>query len=129
MGECLKLVLQYLKRQKEDGAPSNVLALQTPVAHIILSGIDRGLDLLKTDEKIQHTIYQFLYDMMGRSVLQAQLMIGAIVKEALSALSDAEMNQLVYSKVETDLLWIRMNGSIVGALIGLILFSISQFLK
>jgi uncharacterized membrane-anchored protein YjiN (DUF445 family) len=55
-------------------------------------------------------------------------MIGAIVKEALCAMSDAQMNQLVYSKVETDLLWIRMNGSIVGALIGLILFSLSQLL-
>jgi len=126
LSECLKLVLQYLNRQNEAGLSGNVVALQTPVAHIILAGIDRGLVLLKTDEKIQHTIYQFLYDMMGRSVLQAQLMTGAIVKEALCAMSDAQMNQLVYSKVETDLLWIRMNGSIVGALIGLILFLILQ---
>jgi uncharacterized membrane-anchored protein YjiN (DUF445 family) len=31
---------------------------------------------------------------------------------------------LVYDKVEPDLLWIRMNGSIVGAGIGLLLYGV-----
>ena len=44
----------------------------------------------------------------------------------LSRLTDDQLNHLVYDKVEPDLLWIRMNGSIVGSIIGLVLFAILQ---
>ena len=47
-----------------------------------------------------------------------------IVREALGDMSDKQLNSLVYDKVEPDLLWIRMNGSIVGAAVGLMIFLI-----
>ena len=52
--------------------------------------------------------------------------MGVIVTDVLSRLTDEQLNHLVYDKVEPDLLWIRMNGSIVGAGIGLVLFLILQ---
>ena len=54
--------------------------------------------------------------------MQAQLMVGSVVETALDSMSDEQVNQLVYSRVEQDLLWIRMNGSIVGGAIGAMLF-------
>ena len=44
-------------------------------------------------------------------------------------LTDEQLNHLVYDKVEPDLLWIRMNGSIVGAGIGLVLYGLLQLLS
>ena len=41
---------------------------------------------------------------------------------------DEQLNHLVYDKVEPDLLWIRMNGSIVGSGIGLLIFIALQIL-
>ena len=41
-------------------------------------------------------------------------------------LTDEQLNHLVYDKVEPDLLWIRMNGSIVGSGIGLVIFILLQ---
>ena len=64
----------------------------------------------------------FLYDMLARSALHAQTLVGIIVQDVLSRLTDEQLNRLVYDKVEPDLLWIRMNGSIVGAGIGLLLY-------
>ena len=51
-----------------------------------------------------------------------------IVRDVLARLTDEQLNHLVYDKVEPDLLWIRMNGSIVGAGIGLIIFVILQIM-
>ena len=45
----------------------------------------------------------------------------------MARLTDEQLNHIVYDKVEPDMLWIRMNGSIVGAVIGLLLFLILEF--
>ncbi len=80
------------------------------------------LMLLQTDEALRHTIGHFLYDLIARSALHAQSLVGVIVRNVLSRLTDEQLNRLVYDKVEPDLLWIRMNGSIVGAGIGLLMY-------
>ena len=49
-------------------------------------------------------------------------MLGSVVHGVLDRMTDDELNHLVYDKAEPDLLWIRMNGSIVGSGIGLAIF-------
>jgi uncharacterized membrane-anchored protein YjiN (DUF445 family) len=44
-------------------------------------------------------------------------------------MTDEKLNAIVYEKVEPDLLWIRMNGSIVGAAVGLGLFLLMEAAK
>ncbi len=82
--------------------------------------------LLQEDEELRHTVGHFLYDLIARSALHAQTLVGVVVENVLSRLTDEQLNHLVYDKVEPDLLWIRMNGSIVGAGIGFVLFCILQ---
>ena len=53
-------------------------------------------------------------------------MIDGIVRDVLSTMTDQQMNRLIYEKAEPDLLWIRMNGSIVGASIGIVVFAVIQ---
>ena len=80
------------------------------------------LQLVESDEVLRRSVGHFLYDLIARTALHAQTLIGVIVTNVLSRLTDEQLNHLVYDKVEPDLLWIRMNGSIVGAGIGLLLF-------
>ena len=82
---------------------------------------------MQTDERLRRMLEHFLYDVIARSALHAQSLIGPIVEHVLGRLTDEQLNHLVYDKVEPDLLWIRMNGSIVGALIGLLLFMVLHF--
>lgn len=84
------------------------------------------LQAVSDNEKLRHSIESFLYDMIARSALHAQTMVGVIVREVLSCMTDEQLNRLVYDKAEPDLLWIRMNGSIVGAGLGLVLFVLIQ---
>ena len=83
--------------------------------------------IVQTDERLRRMLEHFLYDVIARSALHAQSLIGPIVEHVLGRLTDEQLNHLVYDKVEPDLLWIRMNGSIVGALIGLLLFMVLHF--
>ncbi|MGP1574382.1 DUF445 family protein [Selenomonas sp.] len=93
---------------------------------VLVEELRRTLVLFSEDEKMQRAINRFLYDLAARSALAAQELVGIIVRDVLARLTDEQLNHLVYDKVEPDLLWIRMNGSIVGAGIGLIIFVILQ---
>ena len=78
--------------------------------------------LVEERPELQKIIAKVLYDLLARSALHAQTLVGVIVSSVLSRLTDEELNHLIYDKVEEDLLWIRVNGSLVGGCIGLFLF-------
>lgn len=96
--------------------------LHSRLAEILEAEYDRAIALMETDEELRHTVGHFLYDLIARSALHAQTLVGVIVESVLGRLTDEQLNHLVYDKVEPDLLWIRMNGSIVGAGIGLVMY-------
>jgi len=70
-----------------------------------------------------------IYQITGRGALQAQEMLGDVTRDVMGSLTDEQMNHLIYDKAEPDLLWIRMNGSIVGAVIGLCIFVASIIIE
>ena len=80
------------------------------------------LSLVQSRQELQKIIAKVLYDLLARSALHAQTLVGVVVGNVLSRLTDEELNHLIYDKVEQDLLWIRINGSLVGGCIGLLLF-------
>ena len=95
---------------------------------LIRQAIAHWAALLSESEPLKLEVSRLCYDVAARGLLQAQDMLGNIVQEVLATMTDKQVNSLVYDKVETDLLWIRMNGSIVGASIGLCIFTCSQIL-
>ena len=80
------------------------------------------LELLKVEGEIQHLANQFIYELTARTALYAQPLVGVIAKAALEKMSADQLNEMVYGKAEEEFVWIRMNGSIVGALVGLAIF-------
>ncbi|MBR5162851.1 MAG: DUF445 family protein, partial [Schwartzia sp.] len=125
-----------LEQAIETGLSSLVGALRTDLpateandVHAVIdetvkNEVDRWLSLIASDEAIQDTLSALTNDVVRRCALEAQIMSVTIVREVLSDMSDKQLNSLVYDKVELDLLWIRMNGSIVGAAVGLMIFLI-----
>ena len=89
---------------------------------LVESEVSRWLSLFRTDESIGTALDALIEDAVRRSALMAQIMSAEIVREVLADMTDEKLNAIVYEKVEPDLLWIRMNGSIVGAAVGLVLF-------
>lgn len=104
------------------GTPDASGELSAEFCSLIDRELGRLAESLKNNPTIRQQAESYIYDLTGRAILQAQALLGIIVKTAMKNLSNEELNELIYSKVETDLLWIRMNGSIVGAGIGAVLY-------
>ena len=110
------------KAREVDPLAEHMPALRSRLEELIGEEYERTLRLLERDENLRAILGSFLYDVIARTALHAQALIGVIVRDVLLRLTDEQLNHLVYDKVEPDLLWIRMNGSIVGAGIGMIMF-------
>ena len=110
------------KAREVDPLAEHMPALRSRLEELIGEEYERTLRLLERDENLRAILGSFLYDVIARTALHAQALIGVIVRDVLLRLTDEQLNHLVYDKVEPDLLWIRMNGSLVGAGIGLIMF-------
>ena len=123
-----QLRIHFLEDKARDVDPlaEHLPALRSRLEELISEEYQRTLRLIEQDEELNHAVGSFLYDVIARTALHAQTLVGVIVTDVLSRLTDEQLNHLVYDKVEPDLLWIRMNGSIVGAGIGLVLFLILQ---
>ena len=130
IGETLTRVRQHFAADQAravDPVAERLPQLHSRLQKLLEQEYERTLTLVQTDERLRRMLEHFLYDVIARSALHAQSLIGPIVEHVLGRLTDEQLNHLVYDKVEPDLLWIRMNGSIVGALIGLLLFMVLHF--
>lgn len=96
--------------------------LRSRLTEILEEEYGRALLLLKEDEALRGKVGHFLYELIARSALHAQTLIGVIVERVLSRLTDAELNRLVYDKVAPDLIWIRINGVLLGTIIAFAVF-------
>ncbi len=103
--------------------------VSTLIRSVIDSEIEKAWNLLEGDEHVAALLDALARDMAGRSALKAQKIGGIVVREVMERLTDEQLNHIVYSKIEPDLLWIRMNGSVVGALIGCVLFMVMTAVK
>ena len=110
-----------LKREV-DPIAEHMPAFYTHLQTILHIEYQHMLLLVEERPELQKIIAKVLYDLLARSALHAQTLVGVIVSSVLSRLTDEELNHLIYDKVEEDLLWIRVNGSLVSGCIGLFLF-------
>jgi len=53
---------------------------------------------------------------------------GVVARDALSTYSEQDISRFIEEKVGDDLAWIRINGSVVGAVVGLVLFLFLHFI-
>ena len=109
-------------QREVDPIAEHMPAFYTHLQSILHVEYQHMLFLIEERTELQKIITKVLYDLLARSALHAQTLVGVIVGNVLSRLTDEELNDLVYDKVEEDLLWIRVNGSLVGGCIGLLLF-------
>lgn len=92
------------------------------VITLIEDELARCMKLLEENAEMTQKLDEVVYDIVARSALQAKVMSGLIARGIMERMTDEQLNHIVYSKIESDMLWIRMNGSIMGTLIGGILF-------
>ncbi len=81
----------------------------------------------KQDKDLQDWLDRYIRLIANRIVQAEHHITGQMVRETLSALSDEDLNSFVDARAGNDLQWIRINGSIIGGAVGLLLFLLLNF--
>lgn len=88
--------------------------------------LDTAENMLRSDPETRRAAEALLQDFSRRAVLQAHAMLSSLIKDIMVSMDTEKLNGIIYSKTEQDLVWIRLNGSITGAVIGFFLFWLLQ---
>lgn len=84
--------------------------------------IDAKIDKLAVSRPWQRRLDAILKDFIGSELERHHDVIAALIRERLAEFSDDALVNFVENKVQDDLQMIRINGSIVGALVGIGLY-------
>lgn len=92
----------------------------------IITWIEKQINIhwedFKTDKKLKNIIDNYIKEVIYDLIESYHSFIGHIVKKVLNNMTDESLNEFIQLKAGNDLHWIRINGCIVGALFGLIVF-------
>lgn len=98
-----------------------------PLMRWIFEQVEAYWDSFKQDPDIHYWVERYVKKALFRLVETEHHLIGRIVQEALEQFNDQDLNDFVEDKAGDDLQWIRINGSIVGGIAGLLLFLFLRF--
>jgi uncharacterized membrane-anchored protein YjiN (DUF445 family) len=92
------------------------------IAAVLTDHIRRIADAMATDEKLRTTINKHLVDAVRKAMVEFREKIGAYAAGIMQHWSAETMSRIVEQNVGRDLQFVRINGTIVGGLVGLILY-------
>lgn len=86
-----------------------------------------GWSEFKEDTHLQSILDKLFQDLLIRALQSEHAVIGQIVHETLEGLNDEGLNRFIEDKAGNDLQWIRINGSLVGGMVGAVLFVLLNY--
>ena len=103
-------------------------AEQKASVKMIRSLVSEFWDGILANQALQERINLAIGDILCRVIQKEHNLIGNMVKETMAAYTDQDLNRFIEQKAGNDLQWIRINGSMIGGLVGLFLFLFLEFI-
>ena len=131
-GETDPKILEKLRRQQVAN-PKTARIVEVERKPVIWKDAVDYLVDAKIDEFIKNKAWQAKFDKIIKDFIENLLneyrgQIPTMIRERLDKFSDDELTEFVESHVADDLQMIRINGSICGGLVGMLLFIVSQII-
>lgn len=98
------------------------------IVELLKEQAENAWNSFRQNSDLQDEIEDRLKNVVKRVVLTEHHLIGDIARETLQSFSNEDLNGFVENKAGNDLQWIRINGSIIGAAVGLLLFLLQTFI-
>lgn len=76
----------------------------------------------KTNDDVKKSIDAYIKECIYKIIKDQHSFIGIMVKRVLNNMTDETLNQFIQAKAGNDLHWIRINGCIIGAIFGFIVY-------
>lgn len=91
-------------------------------AQWLASHLDSYWRELRQDAGMKQWVDDILKNMLEKIIMNEHHLIGEVVGETLESFTNERLVQFIEEKAGNDLQWIRINGSIVGAAAGIVLY-------
>lgn len=117
-----RLIQNTIKMAIRPQGAETELVRPSILSQIINTSFDSLEVELRTNDNLKDKLETYLKHLGGLILLTAQNMLSPIIIQIMNKLTDDDLNKLIQSKVDEDLTFIRLNGSIVGGFIGLLIF-------
>lgn len=102
-------------------------ALRSHIADVLSNQFNLIVDLLRNDSELQRDLDSFIKGIAsGFATDVARRKIAKIVESVLDKMQDEQLNNIIRSKVSDDLMFIRINGVRMGAIIGGMIFVLTK---
>lgn len=93
---------------------------------ILARAIEEALELierqLERGEAFRAELEKYLQHLLNLLLLWVQSKLGQLIERIMQAMTDARLSEMVRSKVDSDMQNIRLNGTCMGAFIGLVIY-------
>lgn len=117
------ILLEEVSKNLEEGKfPSG-----QELALIIYPIVDEIWSKFREDPELQKSVDALFQEALLGIVQREHRIIGQITRETLESLSNDELNQFIEEKAGNDLQWIRINGSLIGGIVGVLLFVLLNY--
>lgn len=90
--------------------------------------VDAKIDEFVKDVEMQETFDRFVKGVLENMIEDYHGQIPALVRERLDKFSDDDLTKFVESRVSDDLQMIRINGSVCGGIVGVLLYIVATLL-
>ena len=116
--------IQNLLSSWKDSVSSQLKNDETTLMQFLISNLNRLLADLQNDAAAQNKMNVWITESISEMLIKFHNEIGNMVRNSLIKLDNKELVEQIEGKVGSDLQYIRLNGAVVGGLVGIILASI-----
>ena len=102
-------------------------AEQSSLKNYVRKNLAEFSENLRTDEKLQYKIDHWIRVTAYKYILRNTNKFGELISETVGNWQGKELSQKLELEVGKDLQFIRINGTLVGGLVGLIIYTIAHF--
>ena len=125
--------LENLLSVISDGSKSDAASFETDSNLQAISNIINNLasDLwkeLKSDPETLIWVDSIIKGLLVEIISKNRMELSSFIEERIKAFTDTQLSNLVENSAGEPLHWIRINGALLGSMLGLILFSFINFL-
>lgn len=124
--ENIRKILTQLSKELETATENSpeglILQKKEKGFQIISQQLEMIFNGIVQNERILKNLEDFIKGVIKNVIAKEHSVIGNIVRDTLDAFSDDALNEFIESRAGNDLQWIRINGSIVGGMVGLLVF-------
>jgi uncharacterized membrane-anchored protein YjiN (DUF445 family) len=120
-GTLTKLLEPVLASLRQEGRRE----LESEDSHFLRMAqgqIDAWVARLAQDPDLRDQVNAWCRRLVVQLIEQHHSLVGVLVEEQLNRLSEEKLTELLQAKVGEDLNWIRLNGTFVGGLVGMLLY-------